>query len=266
MLRIVGDIKAKLLHLMDSFGRGKLLQDGIYTVIAGKPNVGKSSLLNALLRENRAIVTDIPGTTRDTIEAYCHIHGLTLRLWDTAGMRETGDVVEQMGVERAKEAVEAADLLLAVFDRSCPLTAEDRNILALAQGKRTIVLWNKTDQDPAVWSEKDLEAMKQFPVVETVLLESRGVEPLEEAILDLFSLEEGSAKESVTITNVRHRQLLREALESVEALEAGLELGVTLDCLEVDLRMAYDALGAILGEAVGEDVLEAVFSRFCLGK
>ncbi len=266
MLRIVGEIKGKLLHLEESFSRGKLLQDGIYTVIVGKPNVGKSSLLNALLRENRAIVTDIPGTTRDTIEAYCRIHGLTLRLWDTAGMRETGDVVEQLGVERAKEAAEAADLLLAVFDRSRQLTAEDREILALAQGKRTIILWNKTDCEPAQWSEADLEIMRSFPVVETVLLESNGVEPLEKAILDLFALEEGPAKESVTITNVRHRQKLTEALDAVKALEEGLTMGITLDCLEVDLRLGYDALGAILGQAVGDDVLEAVFSRFCLGK
>ncbi|NLY09115.1 MAG: tRNA uridine-5-carboxymethylaminomethyl(34) synthesis GTPase MnmE [Tissierellia bacterium] len=263
---IAEDLIVNIDELLSSYDKGKLLREGIKTVILGKPNVGKSSLLNRLLREERAIVTDIPGTTRDTIEAYIQVHGITLRLLDTAGIRETGDIVEKIGVQRARDEVQEADLLLAVFDRSEPWTDEDESVLEEALNRKSIILWNKSDKVAANWSDELLNRMQGNLIVETALVEDRGVEALEDAILELFFQSEPVEHETPLLNNIRHRRLVETAKDHVVELLEGVNMGVTMDCLEVDIRGAYDALGGILGDSVGEDVLEEVFSRFCLGK
>ncbi len=266
MLKKSLELQEDINKLIKSAQAGKILKDGIKTVILGKPNVGKSSLLNQLLREERAIVTDIPGTTRDTIEAYINIQGLTLCLMDTAGIRETEDVVEKIGVTRAKELAERADLILAVFDRSEPFTEEDRAILSIIEDKKAIVLWNKSDLEKTTWP-KDIEhEFKDLQTIETSLLYGEGVDILEEGIAELFFQGELISDKSVVINNIRHLRLLEQTKDSIDEVVQAVEMGIPLDCIEVDLRNAWEYLGEILGKAIGEDILDTIFSQFCIGK
>lgn len=260
--RVISEIK-KLLSTAD---RGKILRDGINTVILGKPNVGKSSLMNALLSENRAIVTDIPGTTRDIIEEHLNIDGIPLRIIDTAGIRETEDLVERIGVDRAKETIESADLIIAVFDISTDLTEEDYNIIDLIKGRKALVLLNKTDL-PKKYSEDRLrELLEGVDIISASVINEVGLDVLEDSIKEMFYSGEIELDSSVVVTNLRHKNQLEKALVNMESALNDIRAQVPLDCIEVDLRDCWENLGEILGETIGEDILDKIFAEFCIGK
>lgn len=252
-------------HLVDTASDGKMMQEGIKTVILGKPNAGKSSLLNLLVGENRAIVTDIAGTTRDILEEYISLHGITLKMVDTAGIRKTRDVVEKIGVGRAKETAKDADLILYVVDSSAPMDENDEEIIAMLAEKKAIVLYNKTDLSPVV----DIEELKKrtgHKVIPISAVEETGVEQLEEEIKSMFFKGDISFNDQVYITNARHKEALTDALKSLELVKESIEMGMPEDFFSIDLMSAYESLGRILGESVGEDLVNEIFSKFCMGK
>lgn len=255
-------------HLLDSAEAGRIYREGIAVVIAGKPNVGKSSLLNALLRESRAIVTDIPGTTRDILEEGMNLRGIPLRVIDTAGMREAQDLVEQIGVERALNSIQSADLVLWVLDRSGPLTSEDRKVAEAVENRKTILVINKIDQSPA-WCLSDLvESIPlagSLPKVEVSVMKGIGLDALEDLIVETVC--EGAIEPSqIYVSNLRHINALERARESLlTALEANRQQ-IPLDLLSGEIRSSAEQLALITGESVTEEVIEAIFSRFCVGK
>ena len=251
--------------LLSSTSEGKMLQEGISTVILGKPNAGKSSLLNTLVGEERAIVTDVAGTTRDVLEEFIHFHGISLKLIDTAGIRFTKDVVEQIGVTRAKEKAKEADLILYVVDASLPLDENDRQIIELLEEKQAIVLLNKTDLKQTLM-EEDLQAQVSYPVIAISAKERTGMENLAAQIKKMFFHGELSFQDELFITNARHKEALQEALQSLYLVEESISMHMPEDFFSIDLMNAYEALGKILGESVGEDLVNEIFVKFCLGK
>jgi tRNA modification GTPase len=253
-------------RLLSTSGRGKILRDGLNTVILGKPNVGKSSLLNAVLRENRAIVTDIPGTTRDVIEEYINIDGIPLKIMDTAGIRHTEDVVEKIGVDRAKEMLEKADLIIAIFDISGELSEDDYHIIDLIKDKQTIVLLNKTDL-PKLYDEGYFaEIFSGKEIITTSMTKGVGIDELEDSIRRMFYQGDITIESDMIISNIRHKNLLEQASDNIHSVIEDLKKQVPLDCLEVDLRSCWENLGEITGESIGEDVLDRIFREFCIGK
>ena len=244
---------------------GKLVKEGIKTVIVGKPNAGKSSLLNTLLGEERAIVTDIAGTTRDILEETILLHGISLRIIDTAGIRETQDVVEKIGVEKAIDSAKDADLVLFVVDSSVPLDENDREIMELLKDKKTIVLLNKADLEQAV-DEDDLKNTSGHPVISVSAKEEQGIDLLEDKIKELFFQGGLEFNDEIYITNARHKAALEEARKSLEMVENSIEMQMPEDFFSIDLMNAYEALGRIIGESVGEDLVNEIFSKFCTGK
>lgn len=265
------EIQAKIVEkniekLLSTTDRGRILRDGLNTVILGKPNVGKSSLLNAILRENRAIVTDIPGTTRDIIEEYVNIDGIPLKIIDTAGIRATENVVEKIGVDRAKDMVDKADLIIAVFDASEDLTEEDNEIIDIIKDRNCLVLLNKLDL-PNEYDEEYLQRLiPDKKIIATSITTGIGIEILEESIKDMFYSGEVEIETGTIINNMRHKdQLLKAKNNIIEALN-GIRLNVPLDCIEVDIRNCWDNLGEITGHGIGEDILDRIFSEFCIGK
>ena len=263
--KIVDEEYEKVETLLKSADDGRMIQEGIKTVILGKPNAGKSSLLNFLVGEDRAIVTDIAGTTRDTLEEYISLHGISLRIVDTAGIRETEDVVEKIGVGKAKKMAEDADLILYVVDSSLPLDENDREIMELLGGRKSIVIYNKTDLESAV-DIKELEEKTGSPVIPVSVVEETGITELEETIKKMFFRGEISFDDEVYITNARHKTALEEALESLKMVRESIETGMSEDFFSIDLMSAYESLGKIVGESVGEDLVNEIFSRFCVGK
>lgn len=265
LLEVAEEQKKKVQKLLSSADDGKMIQEGIRTVILGKPNAGKSSLLNFLVGEDRAIVTEIAGTTRDTLEEYISLHGISLRIIDTAGIRETEDVVEKIGVEKARQMAEKADLILYVVDSSQPLDENDQEIMELLRGRKSIVIYNKTDLDSAV----DMGSLKEktgSQVIPVSVVEETGVEELEKAIREMFFQGEISFDDEVYITNARHKAALGEAEKSLEMVTESIEAGMPEDFFSIDLMGAYEALGRILGESLGEDLVNEIFSKFCVGK
>lgn len=249
-------------NLLKSSKRGKVLREGIKTLILGRPNVGKSSLLNALLKENRAIVTDIPGTTRDTIEEVLDLDGIPLNLIDTAGIRETEDTVELIGVEKAKSHVEDADLVLVLLDSSEELSTEDVDILEFAKDKEKIVIINKTDLDPKL----DLEKLKDYKYIMMSIVDGTGIDVLQDEIKRLFFEDKITSSDDIMVSNIRHIEALRRAIAALESAISDLEVGIPLDLVEVDLNICIDELGNITGKTTTEDVLDRIFSEFCIGK
>lgn len=265
LLEVAEEQKKKVQKLLSSADDGKMIQEGIRTVILGKPNAGKSSLLNFLVGEDRAIVTEIAGTTRDTLEEYISLHGISLRIIDTAGIRETEDVVEKIGVEKARQMAEKADLILYVVDSSQPLDENDQEIMELLRGRKSIVIYNKTDLASAV----DMGSLKEktgSQVIPVSVVEETGVEELEKAIREMFFQGEISFDDEVYITNARHKAALGEAEKSLEMVTESIEAGMPEDFFSIDLMGAYEALGRILGESLGEDLVNEIFSKFCVGK
>ncbi|WP_288186202.1 tRNA uridine-5-carboxymethylaminomethyl(34) synthesis GTPase MnmE [uncultured Sporomusa sp.] len=264
--QLIAEAKSRLTTLLATAQTGRILREGLATVIIGKPNVGKSSLLNALLREKRAIVTDIPGTTRDIIEEYVNIGGIPLKIIDTAGIRDTADVVEKIGVERAKALVEQADLILLLLDSSAPLSPEDRAVLELLSGKQAIVLINKSDLPARLETEEVEKYTGGRLVLKISVAREEGLAALEQAIVDMVYGGQVSPGEAAFVNNVRHSAALRAALERLNDAEATIEAGMPSDCIVVDLREAWEKLGEVTGDTVGEDIIDQIFTQFCIGK
>ena len=252
-------------HLIDTAGSGRFISQGIRTVICGKPNAGKSTLLNALLGEERAIVTDVPGTTRDTLEETLSIEGITLRIIDTAGRHNTKDPVEKIGVDKAVRSIENADLVLFVADGSSPLEEDDRNILELIKNRRTIILLNKSDLVQQTGTE-ELARCSSAPVIEISASSGSGLEALTLKIKEMFFGGMLSSDDEVVITNMRHKEALEHARESLESVLESIDAGMPEDFFSIDLTAAYQELGYILGESMDEDVIDRIFSDFCMGK
>jgi len=261
--RIVRDEIERLLKTAD---RGKILRDGLNTVILGKPNVGKSSLLNSILRENRAIVTDIPGTTRDIIEEYVNIDGIPLKIIDTAGIRTTDDIVEKIGVYRAIDMVEKADLIIVVFDISSELTEEDFEIIEIVKNKNAIVLLNKSDLPRKYERDYFEQLLPGKKIINTSILKGIGIDVLEEEIKNIFYSGGVNIESDIVVTNMRHKNQLVKAKKNIEDGLEGIQAYVPLDCLEVDIKACWENLGEISGDTVSEDILDKIFSDFCIGK
>lgn len=261
-------ILERVRKLIASADNGKMMKEGINTVIVGKPNAGKSSLLNHMVGEERAIVTDIAGTTRDVLQESIRLHGISLNMIDTAGIRSTEDIVEKIGVERAKEYAAKADLILYVVDSSVPLDDSDREIISVIQDKKVIILLNKSDLETKVSEEelKDLFHNKDIALVRTSTKESTGMEEFEEIIKDMFFHGQIKANEEVVITNMRHKEALVEAEKSLQMVMDSLEMHMPEDFYSIDLMSAYASLGTIIGEEVDEDLVNEIFTKFCMGK
>ncbi|MCI5649320.1 MAG: tRNA uridine-5-carboxymethylaminomethyl(34) synthesis GTPase MnmE [Fusicatenibacter sp.] len=262
---VVREQKQKVEKLLASADEGKMIQEGIKTVILGKPNAGKSSLLNLLVGEEKAIVTEIAGTTRDVLEEHLVLKGISLRILDTAGIRKTTDKVEKIGVDRAMEHAKDADLILYVVDVSVPLDENDQKIIDLIQRKNSIVLMNKSDLTAVIDKEK-MEQLVKAPVLSISAREETGIEQLEDTIRKLFFRGEISFNDEVYITNARHKQALAEAKKSLELVENSIAMGMPEDFFSIDLMSAYEQLGEIIGESAGEDLVNEIFSKFCTGK
>ena len=262
-LSSIGDA---LTEIVENSTSGRMIREGIKLAIAGRPNVGKSSLMNALLRENRAIVTHIPGTTRDTIEEAASIRGLPVIIIDTAGIHDTQDEVESLGIERSRDAFSRADFMILVMDGGEEMTAEDEMLLAELGEKPYLIVINKEDLEQKLDEEKIREILPGADIVHTSAPEARGIDRIEDRIEELVYGGRLHQKDSILVSNVRHVELLREALEDIERGKAMADRGEALDLIEVDVRAAYDELGQIIGETVSDEVLDEVFSRFCLGK
>ena len=259
-------VKKKLETLEKSFDNGKLIKEGIKTAIIGKPNAGKSSLLNAILKEDRAIVTEYEGTTRDTIEEFVNIEGVPLKLIDTAGIRDAKDEVEKIGIKKSKEIANDADLVIAIFDSSKELTKEDIEILNIIKNKKSIVLLNKADLN-SVLNEND-ERFKKITenVLKISALNGEGLEKLYALISKMFSLEEINVDNDVIITNLRHKNLISKAIENVKKAKNTVEENMPIDIIAIFIKDILEDLGNITGEIVTDDIINEIFSKFCLGK
>ena len=256
----VNDMQEELNRAISTFDSGRVLSEGIRTVILGKPNAGKSSLMNVLVGEERAIVTDIAGTTRDTLEENIRLHGISLNIVDTAGIRETEDVVEKIGVDKARANADDADLLIYVVDGSCPLDENDYQIMNLIEGRKSIVLLNKTDLE-MVLTPEEIKEKTGKEVVAVSAKEQRGIDLLEEKIKELFLSGEIDFNDEVMITNVRHKTAMSEALKSLSLVKQSIEDQMPEDFYSIDLMNAYEQLGTIIGDLVNE-----IFNKFCMGK
>lgn len=257
----------KLKNLLDCADNGRIIKEGIKTVILGKPNVGKSSLLNLLAGEEKAIVTHIAGTTRDTLEESIKIKGIGLRIMDTAGIRSTNDLVEKIGVERAIQFALNADLILYIIDSSVPFDENDVSIFSFVKDKNTIILLNKTDLPAVVIEDIIREKLgEDFPIIKISAVENTGIDELEEMIWKLFFRGKISFENEIYITNTRHKEAIREAYESLLMVERSISLHMPEDFYSIDLMNAYASLGRVIGEEVEEDLVNEIFSKFCMGK
>ena len=252
--------------LLDTAGSGRMIKEGIRIAIVGRPNVGKSSLMNSLLRQRRAIVTEIPGTTRDTIEEIVSIRELPVCLIDTAGIRDTDDEIEKIGIEKTKEAFNKADFIIYVIDGSAPLTSEDDEIMEYIGERDVLVLINKKDLGTVANTEKIKDRLPNGDILATSLIHGEGINGIEDRIEALVYGGKIAAGESVIVNNLRHEELLRSAKEAIDDAMHMTERRAALDIIEIDVKRAYDDLGEITGETVSDDILNEVFSRFCLGK
>ena len=260
------NIRNMIGELLATSGSGRMIREGIRIAIVGKPNVGKSSLMNCLLRESRAIVTEIPGTTRDTIEEAVSIRNLPVYLIDTAGIRDTDDTVEKIGIEKTKEAFNNADYIILVVDGSRPLTSEDEEIISYVRGRRTLVLLNKRDLGAEVTVDVISEKLPDCDIIETALSKGEGLTEIEDNIESLVYGGQISQGESLMVNNVRHIDLLKHADSAAGDALSLLEIMEPLDIVEIDIRNAYDFLGEIVGDTVSDEIINEVFARFCLGK
>ncbi|GEN49290.1 tRNA uridine-5-carboxymethylaminomethyl(34) synthesis GTPase MnmE [Ligilactobacillus pobuzihii] len=260
------EVKAQIEELLRTANQGKIMRDGLATAIVGRPNVGKSSLLNYLLHEDKAIVTDVAGTTRDVIEEYVNIRDVPLKLVDTAGIRDTEDKVEKIGVERSRKAIEKADLVMVLLNASEALTSEDRRLLELTQGKKRIVILNKTDLPRKI----DMTEVKQLvggeELLSTSVLKNDGLDELEEQIAKMFFNGIENSQTTVMLTNSRHIALLHRAKDSLQSVLDGIESGMPVDLCQIDMTDAWDDLGEITGDSYQDELLDQLFSQFCLGK
>ena len=262
----VHEMTETLDDLIRSADNGRVIKEGINTVIVGKPNAGKSSLLNVLAGHERAIVTDIEGTTRDILEEQVRLGELNLNVIDTAGIRQTDDIIEKIGVDRAKEYAKDADLIIYVADASKELDENDSKILQMIRDKNTIILLNKSDLDTVVTAEMMHERAGDIPVISVSAKEEQGIRALEDKVKEMFLRGEISFNDQIYITNVRQKNALTEALESLQKVIRSIDDGMPEDFYSIDLMDAYESLGSITGESVGEDLINEIFGKFCMGK
>ena len=265
LLKVVLSVKKKLEKLICSSSNGRVVSEGVKTVILGKPNAGKSSLMNVLVGEDRAIVTDVAGTTRDILEEHIYLQGISLNVVDTAGIRDTEDVVEKIGVSRAMEEAKKADLIIYVVDGSRKLDENDYQIMDFIKERKSVVLLNKSDLEPVV-SADEVEKRSGHKVIGISAKEETGIDLLEEEIKSLFYEGEIDFNDQVMITNVRHVKALKDAFESMSMVENSIENGMPEDFYSIDLMDAYETLGLIVGESVEDDLVNEIFSKFCMGK
>ena len=260
------NVKVRLKALEKSFDNGKIIKNGIKTAIIGKPNAGKSSLLNKILNEDRAIVTDIEGTTRDSIEEFVNVNGIPLKLIDTAGIRNAKDEVERIGIEKSREIAESADLVIAIIDSSKEFSEEDKEILEIAEGKKSIIVLNKIDLDQKITKEDDRLNKFEKNIIEMSTIENKGLEQLYEKISELFNLNEINFDNEILITNIRHKNLISDTINSLEKTEETIKQNMPLDIIAIFLKDILSDLGKITGEEISEDIINEIFAKFCLGK
>ena len=263
---MLNKVENKLEKLEKSFDNGKIIKDGIKTAIIGKPNAGKSSLLNAILKEDRAIVTDIAGTTRDTIEEYVTINGIALKLIDTAGIREAKDSVEKIGIQKSIEEANDADLIIAIFDSSKELDDEDYEILKLIKNKKSIILLNKNDLKNVIDENNEKIKNASENILKVSALNKTGLEELYNKITEMFNLNEINLDNELLITNVRHKNIIEKAIQNVKMANEALLNGMPIDIITIYIKQILDDLGEITGDCVTEDIINEIFSKFCLGK
>ncbi|HIZ53905.1 tRNA uridine-5-carboxymethylaminomethyl(34) synthesis GTPase MnmE [Enterococcus eurekensis] len=266
LLEKAHDVKAQIKALLQTAQQGKILREGLSTAIIGRPNVGKSSLLNHLLQEEKAIVTNIAGTTRDVIEEYVNLRGVPLKLIDTAGIRETEDVVERIGVERSRKALTEADLVLLVLNQSEALTLEDQQLIEATQDSKRIILLNKTDLTPQLDQEKLHQLVGETPIYAISVLENEGFDSLETAIATLFFGGKTGEKDASYLSNTRHIGLLEQAVQALDEVLHGIEIGMPVDLVQMDMTRCWDYLGEVVGDSVQDELITQLFSQFCLGK
>ena len=263
---MLDSVEKKLKRLESSFDNGKIIKEGIKTAIVGKPNAGKSSLLNAILKEDRAIVTEIEGTTRDTIEEFVTINGIPLKLVDTAGIRKAKDEVEKIGISKSREIAKEADLIIAIFDSSKDLTDEDIEILNLIKGKKVIILLNKIDLNSKI-DENDSRLLDvSRDIIKVSALNNLGIDKLYEKITDLFNLDQINLDNEVLITNLRQKNLITRAIEHIQVTKNTMSNNMPLDIVAISIKEILEDLGSITGDEVSEDIIDEIFSKFCLGK
>lgn len=260
------EVQKEIVRLLQTAKQGKILREGLSTAIVGRPNVGKSSLLNSLVQEEKAIVTDVAGTTRDVIEEYVNVRGVPLHLIDTAGIRETEDIVEKIGVEKSRQILQQADLVLLVLNYNEPLTPEDKAIFESVKGLNVIVIINKTDLPQQIDLNEVKQAFPHQPLILTSVKEEKGIELLEEAIATLFFSGRVQQEDLTYVSNARHIHLLRQAEQSIGDAITGIKSLMPIDMVQIDIKRTWELLGEVIGDSVGEDLIDQIFSQFCLGK
>lgn len=266
ILNMLDSVESKLKKLEKSFDNGKLIKDGVKVAIIGKPNSGKSSLLNAILNEDRAIVTEYEGTTRDTIEEFVNIRGIPINLVDTAGIRDAKDEVEKIGIEKSKEMAEKSDLVIAIFDSSKNLSKEDFEILKIIQNKKSIILLNKSDLN-SILDEKNTELIKlHTKIIKTSILKNEGLEDLYDEIEKMFNFNEINFDNDVIITNIRQKNLISKSIENIEKARETINKNMPIDIIAIFIKSILEDLSEITGESVNDDIINEIFSKFCLGK
>ena len=266
ILNMLNDVEIDLSKLEKSFDSGKLIREGIKTAIIGKPNAGKSSLLNAILKEERAIVTDIEGTTRDTIEEFVNINGIPLKLVDTAGIRNAKNEVEKIGVVKSKKIAQTADLIIAIFDSSKNLTQEDIEILDLIKGKTVIIVLNKMDLESKIDENNEIIKSVSENIIKISALNETGIENLYNKIAELFNLNEINVDNDIVITNLRHKNLISKTIENVKRARETLKNNMPSDIVAIYIKDILESLSEITGEEVTENIINEIFAKFCLGK
>ncbi|HDE0025734.1 TPA: tRNA uridine-5-carboxymethylaminomethyl(34) synthesis GTPase MnmE [Staphylococcus aureus] len=260
------EIKQEINRLLDTGAQGKIMREGLSTVIVGKPNVGKSSMLNNLIQDNKAIVTDVAGTTRDVLEEYVNVRGVPLRLVDTAGIRETEDIVEKIGVERSRKALSQADLILFVLNNNEALTQEDYTLYEVVKNEDVIVIVNKMDLEQNIDINEVKDMIGDTPLIQTSMLKQEGIDELEIQIRDLFFGGEVQNQDMTYVSNSRHISLLKQARQTIQDAIDAAESGVPMDMVQIDLTRTWEILGEIIGETASDELIDQLFSQFCLGK
>ncbi|MGC7648701.1 tRNA uridine-5-carboxymethylaminomethyl(34) synthesis GTPase MnmE [Staphylococcus epidermidis] len=259
-------IKEEINQLLETGAQGKLMREGLSTVIVGRPNVGKSSMLNNLIQDNKAIVTEVAGTTRDVLEEYVNVRGVPLRLVDTAGIRDTEDIVEKIGVERSRKALSEADLILFVLNNNEPLTEDDQTLFEVIKNEDVIVIINKTDLEQRLDVSELREMIGDMPLIQTSMLKQEGIDELEIQIKDLFFGGEVQNQDMTYVSNSRHISLLKQARQSIQDAIDAAESGIPMDMVQIDLTRTWEILGEIIGESASDELIDQLFSQFCLGK
>ena len=259
-------IKEEINRLLETGAQGKIMREGLSTVIVGRPNVGKSSMLNNLIQDNKAIVTEVAGTTRDVLEEYVNVRGVPLRLVDTAGIRDTEDIVEKIGVERSRKALSEADLILFVLNNNEPLTEDDQTLFEVIKNEDVIVIINKTDLEQRLDVSELREMIGDMPLIQTSMLKQEGIDELEIQIRDLFFGGDVQNQDMTYVSNSRHISLLKQARQSIQDAIDAAESGIPMDMVQIDLTRTWEILGEIIGESASDELIDQLFSQFCLGK